>query len=139
MGYHVATEVWYNYQRWWWDIQELEYQICDGTGEDPACFGTDFWPDRIAIIDHHLQYLDTEFGCGSSTAAHMSNNEFIDGLYGGDTETNFYSVAWTVYPQLVIMCIVLLILSCLSNFYLCASKISNVLRGIKDDEIDYDN
>jgi len=58
MGYyHVGTEVWYNYRRWWWEIDELEFRVCDGSGEDTTCFGTDFWVDRIPMWTHHSQYM----------------------------------------------------------------------------------
>merc|ERR1711971_853299 len=58
MGYyHIGTEVWYNYQRWWWNIDPMSYRVCDGSGEDPSCWGTDFWPDRIPIVLQHLQYF----------------------------------------------------------------------------------
>jgi len=58
MGYyHVGTEVWYNYQRWWWNMDPMSYRICDGTGEDSDCWGTDFWMDRLPVIDNHFEYF----------------------------------------------------------------------------------
>jgi len=59
---HFGTEVWYNYQRWWWDMDPLSFKLCNGSGEDSACFGTDFWPDRVPQVQQHSEYFDLDSG-----------------------------------------------------------------------------
>merc|ERR1712228_649436 len=58
---HVGTQIWYNYERWWWDMNPIEYKVCDGSGEDSNCFGAKFWWDRIAQVHHHLEYFDLDW------------------------------------------------------------------------------
>merc|ERR1712019_65098 len=70
MGYyHVGTEIWYRWQRWWWNEDPISYKICDGSGEDKECFGTDYWPDKIdpRIMHHHTTYfaLSRDKLCGT--------------------------------------------------------------------------
>lgn len=57
--YHVGTEIWYRWQRWWWNEDPISYKICDGSGEDPNCFGTNYWPDKIdpRVGHHHTTYF----------------------------------------------------------------------------------
>merc|ERR1719464_2279713 len=55
--YDAGTEVWYNDKRWWWQIDPMVYRVCDGSGEDSNCWGTDFWIDRLPVLSHHLEYF----------------------------------------------------------------------------------
>merc|ERR1711997_175133 len=60
MGYyHVGTEIWYRWQRWWWNEDPISYKICNGSGEDHSCYGTDYWADKIdpRIGHHHTTYF----------------------------------------------------------------------------------
>jgi len=69
MGYsHFGTEVWYHWQRLQKDRDPVAYKLCNGSGEDRACFGTDFWPDRPPMIPHHVEYfgLDRKSMCKAS-------------------------------------------------------------------------
>lgn len=69
MGYsHFGTEVWYHWQRLQSDRDPVAFKLCNGSGEDRACFGTDFWPDRPAMIPHHVEYfgLDRKSMCKAS-------------------------------------------------------------------------
>merc|ERR1712178_25123 len=42
-----------------WNEKALAYKICDGSGEDPDCFGTDYWPSRVdhTLFDDHTSYF----------------------------------------------------------------------------------
>ena len=49
-GYHhTATEVWYN-------EANTQYQVCDGSGEDPNCADSVPWYDLLDVEDH-LHYM----------------------------------------------------------------------------------
>jgi hypothetical protein len=51
MGFqHVATEVWYQ-------ENNVDYQVCNGSGEDPSCSDSLLAP--ISIPDH-LNYLGVQ-------------------------------------------------------------------------------
>jgi len=68
MGYsHFGTEVWYQWQRAQSDRDPIAFKLCNGSGEDRACFGTDFWPDRPPISADHVEYfgLDRKAVCAT--------------------------------------------------------------------------
>lgn len=47
--HHTATEVWYN-------EANTQYQVCDGSGEDPNCADSVPWYDLFDVSDH-LHYM----------------------------------------------------------------------------------
>ena len=81
MGYvHVGTQIWYRWQRWWWNEDPLSYKICDGSGEDPNCFGTELWLDRLAMPHHHTNYfeLDRKRMCIESRRRLISDSRLLE-------------------------------------------------------------
>jgi len=57
MGYyHVSTQIWYE------NTESDQYYQCDGSGEDPYCFGIKFKINEFPQVKYHLNYFGIDTG-----------------------------------------------------------------------------
>lgn len=114
--YHVGTQIWYNYQRWWADIEELKFIQCNGSGEDDTCYGA-MWTDLVPQVSHHTQYMQVPFGCGETSGAYAVVGEFLN--HENRIEYDGYTNRINVAPDFVAIGLILFAVSCLINVIFC--------------------
>merc|ERR1712048_139582 len=129
-GYaHVGTQIWYNFEYWWWDINKLAWKQCDGSGEDYDCYGSTVWPSRTPQFSHHLDYLEVPFrnqcGSGSSSAVAAIGNELLEYEQMNAAFNGEYANRMSFAPDFVLTGLILFAPSCLMNIIFCGGFVTS--------------
>lgn len=97
LGYrHMPTQIWYQYEQdvSYWDRDPLSFKVCDGTGEDSACFGADFWDDRLPEYRDHRDYFGRDQVCGFGPGGSLESKSRMKMVVGVYTKAIIPNFLW---------------------------------------------
>merc|ERR1712129_518997 len=123
------------------------FEVCDGSGEDKSCFGSDLWPDRVPMPHHHLNYFGRGWLEGVCTSGPMG--EWVAGSAAHsvadiNAESGDYILVVTMSTPMICLFVVFgLLLTALIafNIYQCVMKNQGrtkyqIVKSGSDTEID---